>query len=179
VTSWPLLIAGLEPTSQQWWPLHPPHCAQTQRNPRAALRPPAPRPLRRPPDLFTFFKAARENPLASWTEEHFEKPILAAQGVLGRVTVLSDPAAIRHVLVENASNYRKDDLQRRVLAPGLANGLLTAEVRNGGPSAVRLRRSSRPVTSPASHAPWTRPRSGSCAGSPAAARDGRSTSPSR
>jgi cytochrome P450 len=91
------------------------------------FRPPAPRPLRRPPDLFTFFKAARENPLASWTEEHFERPILAAQGVLGRVTVLSDPAAIRHVLVDNARNYRKDDLQRRVLAPGLANGLLTAE----------------------------------------------------
>ncbi|NNM71458.1 cytochrome P450 [Enterovirga aerilata] len=91
------------------------------------FRPPAPRPLRRPPDLFTFFRAARENPLESWTEEHFEKPILAAQGVLGRITVLSDPAAIRHVLVDNARNYRKDDLQRRVLAPGLANGLLTAE----------------------------------------------------
>ena len=91
------------------------------------FRPPAPRPLRRPPDLFTFLKAARENPLTSWTEEHFERPILAAQGVLGRVTVLSDPAAIRHVLVDNSKNYRKDDLQRRVLAPGLANGLLTAE----------------------------------------------------
>ena len=91
------------------------------------FRPPAPRPLRRPPDLFAFFRAARDNPLESWTEEHFERPILAAQGVLGRVTVLSDPAAIRHVLVENARNYRKDDLQRRVLAPGLANGLLTAE----------------------------------------------------
>ncbi|MGA0595914.1 cytochrome P450 [Enterovirga sp. CN4-39] len=93
----------------------------------ALFRAPAPRPLRRPPDLFTFFRAARKNPLESWTEEHFEKPILAAQGVLGRVTVLSDPAAIRHVLLDNARNYRKDDLQRRVLAPGLANGLLTAE----------------------------------------------------
>ncbi len=91
------------------------------------FRPPAPRPLRRPPDLFAFLKAARTNPLTSWTEEHFERPILAAQGVLGRVTVLSNPAAIRHVLVDNAKNYRKDDLQRRVLAPGLADGLLTAE----------------------------------------------------
>ncbi len=41
--------------------------------------------------------------------------------------MVSDPAAIRHVLVDNAANYRKDDLQRRVLAPGLGNGLLTAE----------------------------------------------------
>lgn len=93
----------------------------------ALFRPPAPRPLDRPPDLFAFLKSARENPLTSWTQAHFEEPILAAQGLLGRVTVLSDPAAIRHVLVENAGNYRKDDLQRRVLAPGLANGLLTAE----------------------------------------------------
>jgi cytochrome P450 len=46
---------------------------------------------------------------------------------MGRVTVLSDPAAIRHVLLDNAARYRKDDLQRRVLAPGLGNGLLTAE----------------------------------------------------
>ncbi|MDB5590668.1 cytochrome P450 [Enterovirga sp.] len=94
---------------------------------RALFRPPVPPPLRRPPDLFTFLKGARTNPLTTWTEAHFTQPVLASDGVLGRVTVLSDPAAIRHVLVDNAANYRKDDLQRRVLAPGLGNGLLTAE----------------------------------------------------
>jgi cytochrome P450 len=93
----------------------------------ARFVPPAPRPLDRPPDLFAFLKGARTNPLTTWTAEHFEAPIVAARGVLGRITVMSDPAAIRHVLVENAKNYRKDDLQRRVLAPGLGNGLLTAE----------------------------------------------------
>ncbi len=91
------------------------------------FRPPAPRPLKRPPDLFGFLQGARTNPLETWTIDHFERPILAARGVLGRVTVLNDPAAIKHVLVENAVNYRKDDLQRRVLAPGLGDGLLTAE----------------------------------------------------
>ena len=89
--------------------------------------PPAPRPLEQPPDLFAFLKSARTNPLTSWTREHFERPILAGSGVMGRITVLSCPDAIRHVLVENAANYRKDDLQRRILAPGLAEGLLTAE----------------------------------------------------
>lgn len=91
------------------------------------FRPPVPVPLDKPPDLFAFLKGARTNPLATWTRAHFERPILAGEGVLGRITVVSDPAAIRHILVDNAANYRKDDLQRRVLAPGLGNGLLTAE----------------------------------------------------
>ena len=94
---------------------------------RVLFRPPVPRPLRRPPDLFDFQKSARTNPLSNWTEEHFRAPIVVGEGVLGHVMVLSDPAAIRYVLVDNAANYRKDDLQRRVLAPGLGNGLLTAE----------------------------------------------------
>jgi cytochrome P450 len=91
------------------------------------FRPPVPVPRRTPPDLFEFLRAVRANPLTTWTEEHFNAPVLAGDGALGRLTVLNDPAAIRHVLVDNAANYRKDDLQRRVLAPGLGNGLLTAE----------------------------------------------------
>jgi cytochrome P450 len=93
----------------------------------APFRPPAPVPRRTPPDLFDFLKAARTNLLTSWTEDHFEHPIVAGDGVLGRVATVSDPAAIRHILVDNAANYRKDDLQRRILAPGLGNGLLAAE----------------------------------------------------
>ena len=79
------------------------------------------------PDVFDLLSALRSNPLTSWTEAHFEHLVLAGDGALGRVTVVHDPAAIRHILVDNAANYRKDDLQRRVLAPGLGNGLLTAE----------------------------------------------------
>jgi cytochrome P450 len=91
------------------------------------FRPPAPKPLRAPLDTFGLLKALRTNPLTTWTEEHFREPIVARESALGRVTVLNDPAAIRHVLLDNAANYRKDDLQRRVLAPGLGKGLLVAE----------------------------------------------------
>jgi cytochrome P450 len=94
---------------------------------RTLFRPPAPEPLERPLDLFPLLRELRRNPLGTWTREHFTAPIVAAETAMGRVTVLSDPAAIRHVLLDNAARYRKDDLQRRVLAPGLGNGLLTAE----------------------------------------------------
>ena len=49
---------------------------------------------------------------------------------IGRVAVVSDPAAIRRVLLENCDNYQKDWLQRRVLSAGLTGGLLTAECQN-------------------------------------------------
>ncbi|GJD47922.1 Putative cytochrome P450 132 [Methylobacterium crusticola] len=94
---------------------------------RTPFRPRVPRPRTEPMGLIAFLRAARENPLTTWFAEHFEQPIVAGDGALGRVTVVSEPAAIRHVLLDNAANYRKDDLQRRVLAPGLGNGLLTAE----------------------------------------------------
>ncbi|GJE61001.1 cytochrome P450 [Methylobacterium trifolii] len=91
------------------------------------FRPPVPRPRRRAMGLFEFLKAARHNPITTWMEAHFELPVVAGDGAMGRITVVSDPALIRYLLVENAANYRKDDLQRRVLAPGLGNGLLSAE----------------------------------------------------
>jgi cytochrome P450 len=91
------------------------------------FRPPAPPPLREPLGTFEFLRRVRANPLTTWADEHFAEPIVAGEGVLGRITVVSDPAAIRHILVDNAANYRKDDLQKRVLAPGLGQGLLTAE----------------------------------------------------
>src|ERR671913_2375276 len=91
------------------------------------FRPPAPPPLREPLGTFEFLRRVRANPLATWADEHFSEPIVAGEGVLGRITVVSDPAAIRHILVDNAANYRKDDLQIRILAPGLGRGLVTAE----------------------------------------------------
>ncbi|KQT77899.1 cytochrome P450 [Methylobacterium sp. Leaf466] len=96
-------------------------------DPTLRFRPVVPRPLREQPGLFAFLKAARANPITTWLEEHFIRPVVAGEGALGRVTVVSDPALIRYLYVDNAANYRKDDLQRRVLAPGLGNGLLTAE----------------------------------------------------
>jgi cytochrome P450 len=91
------------------------------------FRPPAPKPLTEPLSMLQFLMAVRRNPLTTWMEHHFEEPIISGDGMLGRITVVNDPAVIRHVLLDNAANYRKDDLQLRILAPGLGRGLLTAE----------------------------------------------------
>jgi cytochrome P450 len=90
-------------------------------------RPPAPRPLDAPLGPFSTIRALRRNPIETWTKAHFELPLLIGPTILGTVAVVNDPAAIRRVLVDNAANYRKDALQKRLLGPGLSGGLLEAE----------------------------------------------------
>ena len=91
------------------------------------LRPPSPAPQEQPLGAIALLRTLRDNPLEAWTRAHFEKPIVTARLPFGAVMVVSDPAAIRRVLLDNAANYRKDTLQRRIVSAGLAHGLLMAE----------------------------------------------------
>lgn len=91
------------------------------------LQPPAPQPRAKPLGTFGLLRALRDNPLETWTSEHFEKPIVTSGLALAPVVVINEPSAIRRVLLENAPNYRKDALTLRILSAGLTNGLLTAE----------------------------------------------------
>jgi len=90
------------------------------------FRPPAPVPHAKPLKLFGLLKALWDNPLEAWTQTHFEQPIVTTRLMARSVAVVSDPTAIRVVLMNNVGNYRKDPLQRRMLAP-LKDGVLTAE----------------------------------------------------
>jgi cytochrome P450 len=67
------------------------------------------------------------NPIECWVEEHFRKACVAVRLPLLDAVLVHEPKAIRRVLLENADNYRKDSLQRRVLSAGLSEGLLSAE----------------------------------------------------
>lgn len=107
-------------------------------------RPPAPVPGERELSRLELLLRLRQNPLTIWRRRHFREPIVAGEGIFGYGVVLSDLVAIRHVLVENAANYRKDDLQRSILAPGLGEGLLTAE----GEAWKRARRTLAPLFTP-------------------------------
>ena len=94
---------------------------------RTSLRPPAPSPRAAALGPIALLRALRDNPLEAWTRTHFEQPIVTGNLLLGEVAVVSDPASIRRVLLENVGNYRKDSLQRRMLSAVLRDGLLTAE----------------------------------------------------
>src|SRR5258708_1548671 len=57
----------------------------------------------------------------------FREPIVSGGLPIGHVLLVHEPGAIRRVLLDNAANYRKDRLQRRVLSAGPNDGPLSAE----------------------------------------------------
>ena len=93
----------------------------------AMRRPPAPMP--RPGALgpIALYRALRRNGVEAWREEAFEEPYIADRNQLGGFVLLNDPELIRHVVIDNAANYPKDDLQLEKLTPAVGRGLLTAD----------------------------------------------------
>ncbi|MBV8794851.1 MAG: cytochrome P450 [Hyphomicrobiales bacterium] len=89
--------------------------------------PPYPRRPRRPRGSLSILLALQRNPIEVWWEGDFERPVSIGRTIFGLRAAAHDPAAVRRVFLDNAANYRKDDLQLRILRPGLGNGLLTAE----------------------------------------------------
>jgi cytochrome P450 len=88
---------------------------------------PAPVPRRGRMPVFEFFRTLRDNMIATYGEEAYERDIIERK-MFGRTRFLvSDPAAIKHVLLDNAGNYQKTEITRRILEPGLGRGLITSE----------------------------------------------------
>jgi cytochrome P450 len=85
-------------------------------------------------------KTLRNNPLECWTKAHFEEPIVLGGFPFARVAVVSDPGAIREILVDNAAGYRKSALERRILSSRLRDGLVAAD----GDAWLRQRRTLAP-----------------------------------
>ena len=89
--------------------------------------PPAPTPPAARLRLLQLLATVKRNPLECWSDEFFEEPIAKFKLPFANAFLVHDPAAIRHVLVDNAANYRKDPIQRRILSSGLEAGLLSVE----------------------------------------------------
>ncbi|MHC3126938.1 cytochrome P450 [Brevundimonas sp. GN22] len=109
------------------------------------FRPWVPEQRTEPMALVPFLLQSWRDPLKLWGRLHFKELYVAGASPLGRTLVVSDPVGVRHVLTDNAFNYEKGDLQRRVLGPMLADGLLLTE----GDQWRRARRIMAPLFTPA------------------------------
>jgi len=88
---------------------------------------PAPVPRQRRLSFFEFVSALRNSAIDSFAQEAYELDILERKVFGRRLFVINDLAAIKHVLIDNAANYKKTEITRRILEPGLGKGLITSE----------------------------------------------------
>ena len=110
----------------------------------APFVPPAPIPRTTPPSSLEMIRIVYRNPLELWGEPSYNEPYISVNGVGGPLVIANDPALIRHVLVDNAKNYKMATVRQKILRPILRDGLLTAE----GDVWKRSRKAMAPVFTP-------------------------------
>jgi cytochrome P450 len=81
----------------------------------------------RPLSLLQFMRVLRDNSLATYRSEAYTADILERRLFWKRTFFVNEPSAIKHILLDNAANYHKTEITRRLLEPGLGRGLLTSE----------------------------------------------------
>lgn len=106
--------------------------------------PPAPMPRTVPPTRLEIIRTILRNPLELWGEPSYTLPWIHTRFFREQTLIVNDPGLIKHVLVDNASNYRMSDIRQLILRPILRDGLLTAE----GKVWKRSRKAVAPVFTP-------------------------------
>lgn len=110
-----------------------------------AFEPAAPARLDRPASKMSqLFGPASRNIVQWWTADSFRTPVTSNKILGTTYHAICDPGAVQRVLLDNAANYQKPRLLRRV-APLLADGLFGVE----GPAWRSQRRLMAPVFTPA------------------------------
>ncbi|MGD9481172.1 cytochrome P450 [Shinella sp. G-2] len=91
------------------------------------FEPPAPIPRTVPPSMLEIIRTVFRNPLELWGEPSYTLPWLKTSFVGEKTLIANDPGLIKHLLVDNAANYKMAVVRQLVLRPILRDGLLTAE----------------------------------------------------
>ena len=74
-----------------------------------------------------FARGMRDNGLTAFPPEAYEEDVVLRRFFGRQVIVMSRPAGIQHILVDNPANYRRTPASIRVLRPLLGNGVLLSE----------------------------------------------------
>ncbi len=91
------------------------------------FEPPAPIPRTVPPSMLEIIRTVFRNPLELWGEPSYTLPWIKTSFVGEKTLIANDPGLIKHLLVDNAANYKMAVVRQLVLRPILRDGLLTAE----------------------------------------------------
>jgi len=97
---------------------------------RAATQPPelaGPKPPAKRLSFLARLRAMNDNPFATIPLVAYLRPIWEARGMFGHQLLVSDPAGIKHVLLDNVANYPKTALDIRILSTAFGDGLLTSD----------------------------------------------------
>src|SRR4051794_565638 len=89
--------------------------------------PPARRPGSETPSGLGIAKALGQNALATFPPEAFVEDMVARRFFGRRRIILSRPAGIQHILIDNPGNYRRTTPTMRMLLPLLGRGLLLSD----------------------------------------------------
>jgi cytochrome P450 len=74
-----------------------------------------------------FFGERARTAVYGWSEQAFRLPYMR-RNILGfRVHIPLDPDAVQRVMLDNAANYAKPDVVKRLLAEAIGQGLLTSD----------------------------------------------------
>jgi cytochrome P450 len=87
-----------------------------------------PPPEKMAPFWTHLFSSAPDNQYEALPREAYEKPVWMMGGpMFGRFYVISDPAGIKRVLLDNVANYPKTEMEAKLLGGILGEGLLVSQ----------------------------------------------------
>ena len=84
-------------------------------------------PPERAPGLIRSLLKPADNQFEVLPRIAYEQPIWEVKNILGRVLVVSEPAGVKRVLLDNVVNYPKTEMETHVLGQMLGEGLLVSQ----------------------------------------------------
>lgn len=86
-----------------------------------------PRPPEKRVSLLKALTEGQDNPMAIIPRAAYREPVWSSSTFFGNAILVSDPAGVRHVLLDKIANYPKAAMERKILSAAFGEGLLTSD----------------------------------------------------